>query len=280
MRTHWKKILDVEYYTEGPGLDAPGNLYFTTLTGGRIMKLTPEGAVIPWTRLQCPNGQRILKNGRHLVCDTLARAIVELDSAGNVLGDKVKTTCANHSFEAPNDLIMDSSGGFYFTDSVRHVGQVFYVGPDGRENRVLENLDYPNGIVLSPDNQKLFIAESYTNRILVAELEEPGVVKSFPDVFIDLPSNPNSFDLQRMPFTANLPDGIAFDDRGRLWVAHYGMGALQVIDSAGQLIDTVETGIPATSNLCFSPDYKSVYVTGGRGEPGPGMIHQIFIEFF
>lgn len=277
INTHWEKVLDLEYYTEGPGLDAEGNLYFTTLTGGMIMKIDRTGEVFEWARIHCPNGQRILNNGYHLVCDTLSRGIVELDSNGNIVKSVVQGTCAHHSFDAPNDLIPDAIGGFYFTDSVRHTGQVFYVGSDGEEKRLLTDLDYPNGIALSDDEQMLYIAESYTNRILVAELADPGVLRTEMEVFVDLPANPHPLDPKRMPFTANLPDGIAFDNQGRLWVAHYGMGALQVIDSTGKLIGSIPTGIPATSNLCFSTDYKSIYVTGGSGEPGPGMIHQIFL---
>lgn len=278
IKAHWEKVCDLEYYTEGPGLDAEGNLYFTTLAGGSVMKLTPDGSLSPWANLKCPNGQRILKNGHHLVCDTLAKAVVELDAEGKMIGPKVQTTCAGRPFEAPNDLIPDAHGGFYFTDSVRHRGQVFYVGSNGKEKRVLANLDYPNGIALSHNGEQLYIAESYTNRILVVELTGPGIPGTPTEVFVDLPSNLNLLDPQQMPYTANLPDGIAFDNEGKLWIAHYGMGALQVVDPGGKVITTILTGIPATSNLCFSPDYKSIYVTGGFGEPGPGRVHKIILQ--
>src|SRR5680860_1327471 len=86
LSTHWEKIEDLEYYTEGPELDTEGNLYFTTLTGGIIMKMVPTGEVSEWARVQCPNGQRILNNSHHLVCDTMAKSIVELDSNGNIMG--------------------------------------------------------------------------------------------------------------------------------------------------------------------------------------------------
>lgn len=278
IKTHWEKIADLEFYTEGPVLDEEGNLYFSTLAGGSIMQLSTDGSLSSWASLKCPNGQRILENGHHLVCDTHAKSIVELDREGKVLRHKVHATCSNRPFDTPNDLIMDEYGGFYFTDSVRYEGQVFYVGKDGKEKLVFSDLDFPNGIALSPDGLHLFVAESYTNRILVAEVAEPGVTKGLPEVFVDLPSNPHPTDPQRMPYTANLPDGIAFDNKGRLWVAHYGMGALQVVGVTGHFIDSVPTGIPATSNLCFASDYNSIFVTGGSGEPGPGMIHQIIIK--
>jgi gluconolactonase len=271
-------VLNLAFYTEGPGLDAFGNLFFTTLRGGAIMKMDPEGKVSRWAQMSCPNGQKILPNGHHLVCETGLKAVVELDSAGHLIRQSTWKICAGRAFSSPNDLIVDEQGGFYFTDSVRHRGQVFYVGASGQEKRVLSQLDYPNGIALSKDGQQLFVAESYTNRILVVELAEAGIAPKEPEVFIDLPLNPLPLDPERMPFTANLPDGIAFDDLGRLWVAHYGMGALQVVDQGGKHLATVPTGIPATSNLCFRPDFNSIYVSGGSGEPGPGMIHKIIID--
>lgn len=268
-------ITTLDFYTEGPGLDPAGNLYFTTLTGGVILRIDPEGEVSTWAQLKCPNGQRILPNGHHLVCETGMQAVIELDDQGQQISYKARKVCAGYAFEAPNDLIVDDQGGIYFTDSVRHRGQVFYIDKNGREKRVLSQLDYPNGIALSPAGRRLLVAESYTNRILVVELSEPGIPKQPYEVFTDLPANPLPPDPKNMPNTANLPDGIAFDGQGRLWVAHYGMGALQVISRSGEHLASVPTGIPATSNLCFTPDFKAVYVSGGSGEPGPGMIHKL-----
>lgn len=279
MKTRWEKILDLDFYTEGPALDREGNLFFTTLTGGAIMKLDRSGNLSEWARMSCPNGHRILENGDHIICDSKESAVVSLTSEGEVIGRTSNTTDNFHiPFNTPNDLVADAFGGYYFTDSVRHIGQVIYVDRSGGQKQVVSGLDYPNGIALSASGDWLFIAESSTNRILEIPLAQPGVAKSAPVVFADLPRNPQPEDPDRMPFTANLPDGMAWDNLGRLWVAHYGMGAVQVLDASGRLVSTVPTGIPATSNLCFSADYHSLYVTGGYAEPGPGCVHRIFID--
>lgn len=278
MKTHWEKIIDLDFYTEGPGFDAFGNLFFTTLTGGTIMKVNAFGQISEWSRLKCPNGQRISDNGDHIVCETGTKSVVQLNSQGRIIRTITHKECAGVSFEAPNDLAIDAEGGIYVTDSVRHRGKVFYIGENGDEKLLVEGLDYPNGIAISNDGERLFIAESYTNRILVVELDDPGVCKGGVEVFAILPNNPKPFDPENMPFTANLPDGIALDDKGNLWVAHYGMGVLQVIDRSGNIMSSVPTGIPATSNLCFTDDYKNIYVSGGIGEPGPGMIHKVILE--
>ena len=138
---------------------------------------------------------------------------------------------------------------------------------------VATDLDYPNGIVLSADSQNLLVAESYQNRILHISLKDRGVAARPPEVFAELPFNEKAIDRDNLIETGNLPDGIALDEAGRLWVAHYGMGALQVISLEGNHLATYDTGIPATSNLCFSG--QSIYITGGKGEPGPGCLHRL-----
>lgn len=143
----------------------------------------------------------------------------------------------------------------------------------------LKTLIYPNGIVLSADKKYLLIAESYQNRILFIRLEDVGYASANPEVFADLPKNEKPTDPDNLVETGNLPDGLALDREGNLWVAHYGMQALQIIDLSGNFITSIDTGIPATSNLCFStPDDKTIIISGGIDEPGPGLIHKILIQ--
>ena len=101
------------------------------------------------------------------------------------------------------------------------------------------------------------------------ELVEPGHMKGDVGVFATLPFNTANRE------TGNLPDGIAFDPAGRLWVAHYGMQAVHVISPSGDLLATYDTGIPLTSNICFSG--SDIIVTGGFDEPGPGRVSKIQI---
>lgn len=178
---------------------------------------------------------------------------------GSGLMDNIPVRC-------PSDIVVDQHG-FYFTDSVRHHGAVFFVGFDGKRKVVAKNLDYPNGIALSPDGIHLVVAESYRNRVLIIELDDPGHMKGEVEVFASLPFNPIN------KKTGNLPDGVAFDPVGRLWVAHYGMQAVRVLSSSGDLLVTYDTGIPLTSNICFSGG--SIIVTGGFDEPGPGRLSKI-----
>jgi len=261
-----------EYYTEGPAVDTDGNIYFTTLTGGRIMKVDPQGVFSVWAESTCPNGQRILSNGDHLVCDSRLGKVVRFDASGKKIGDAASGKCCDTIIQSPNDLVVDERAGFYFTDSIRHSGSVYFFGNDGSERVIASGLDYPNGICLSTDKKKLFIAESYQNRILIVDLKESGVPATEIRTFCRLPANPAN------PETGNLPDGIVADASDRLWVAHYGMQCVHVISKDGELINTYDTGIPLTSNLCFVNDSARLVVTGGRGEPGPGNVNVLVFE--
>lgn len=272
-------VVNSPFYTEGPGIDKEGNLYFTTLTGGKIMKVTPQGVHSVWAVSSCPNGQRILSNGDHLICESKLGKVIRFDASGERMEDAAFGQCAGIAIQTPNDLAVDEENGFYFTDSVRHVGVVFYKGFNGTERIIAKNIDYPNGIVLSADRKYLLIAESYQNRILFIPLQDVGYAPAKPEVFCDLPKNEKPKNPDNLVTTGNLPDGIALDKVGNLWVAHYGMQALQVIDRTGNHITSIDTGIPATSNLCFLiPDYKGILVSGGINEPGPGLINKILMQ--
>ena len=144
--------------------------------------------------------------------------------------------------------------------------RAFALEVTGSARVVARDIDFANGLALTTDGRRLLVAESYRNRILTVDLDGSGVAAGSPAPFADLPSHPD-------PDGTAVPDGIAFDAAGRLWVAHYGMQALHVLATDGTLLATYDSGIPLTSNLCFAAG--SIYVTGGAGTPGPGLLTRL-----
>lgn len=263
-----KRIAAVPFYTEGPAIDDKGDLYCTTLTGKSILKVEASGKIVEWAESDCPNGQIILPDGEHLICDVKLSAVRRFDAEGRFIRNEIEGTCSGEKIFAPNDLVADRSGNIYFTDSVRLKGKVCFLGKDGQQHILEEKLDYPNGLVLSKDERRLYVAESYKNRIILIDLEEPGRSRKGHHVFATLP--------QHTAGGYNLPDGLALDHHGNIWVAHYGLQAVQVLSPEGELLCSVDTGVPLTSNLVFI-NKETLFITGGFGEPGPGILLKYFI---
>lgn len=135
------RVIESPYYTEGPVLDGLGNLFFTTITGSKIMRMTPDGRVEAWAHCGWPNGQRILACGDHLICDSRNGEVVRLNPQGEKLRVEAGGSIGSHKIRVPNDLAIDEGNGFYFTDSVRHDGVVFYKGFDGTERIIAKDID-------------------------------------------------------------------------------------------------------------------------------------------
>lgn len=262
------KIADLPFYTEGPVVDKRGDFYCTTLNGGLVLKVDNRNKLVEWARCACPNGQLILPDGDHLICDSELSAVLRFNAAGTFLRNEIEGFCADERIFTPNDLVVDSGGNLYFTDSVRHTGKVFFIGIGGEQKVLIANLDYPNGLVLSHDERYLYVAESYRNRIIKIKLKIPGLEDGRYEVFADLPVHVSG-DPQK-----NLPDGLALGKNGEVLVAHYGMQAVQILSAKGLLESSIESGMLLTSNVCFLND-KSLLVTGGFGEPGPGGLFKI-----
>jgi gluconolactonase len=263
-----EKLIDLPFYTEGPVVDGDGDLYFTTQMGGTILKLNGRNELSEWGKSKCPNGQIILPDKDHLICDSLLGAVRRFNKHGDFVKNEIEGFCSDVRIVTPNDLIADKQQNIYFTDSVRHTGKVCFVGVNGEQKIVVSDLDYPNGLVLSPDGNSLYVAESYKNRIIRITLKSAGVAKGEFDVFSVLPVH------QSRQEKDNLPDGLAWNNKGELLVAHYGMGAVQKVTADGTASPLTSLGMPHISNLCFK-DNRTLFVTGGYGEPGPGAVFKI-----
>lgn len=263
------QLAKLDFYTEGPAVDTVGNVYFSTLSGGDILKIHPGGKISTWAKSSCPNGHIILSDGDHLVCDSKLASVRRFDNEGNFLKDVVKGVCANEEVFVPNDLLMAPFGNLIFTDSVRSTGKVFVVGAN-RQKVLAKNLDYPNGLAVSPNGRWLYVAESFKNRVLKFDISDIWNDCEKYTVFADLPKNISGKD------TDNLPDGLTVDTRGNIWVAHYGMGCIHKYSPDGGFVTSIKTGMPLTSNLIFANENAAI-VTGGFGEPGPGSVLKISV---
>jgi gluconolactonase len=192
------------------------------------------------------------------------------------------TECDGVSLKGPNDIVFDASGGFWFTDhgKVRlreeDRGAVYYASADGGSIReVIFPLHAPNGIGLSPDGGRLYVAETHTGRLWAWDVTGPGEVGRVSPVGAG------------GTLVAGLPgyqlfDSLGVEADGNVCVATLVVGGISVISPDG---DVEHVPLPEefadglTTNICWGgEDMRTAYVTlSGSGRlltcewPRPGL---------
>jgi gluconolactonase len=266
------KLFEVDSYCEGVVFDHQGDGYISwseTLTRFQL-----DGSHQEFAKTGAPNGHKILADGTHLVCDAKQHAVLHLSADGKPL-PHASHECEGKPLRGPNDLTLDPQGGFYFTDPGessldKSIGTVHFVDAAGKTHLVASGLAFPNGIVLTQDGQRLLVGESQRNRILEYPVIAPGRVGAMR-VFADLPKNESG------KVNDNQPDGMCLDAKGNLYVAHYGMQQVQILNPQGQLIRQYPGGNRLTSNVAFGgPQHDQLFITGSIGADGkPGAVFRL-----
>ena len=289
-------------FPEGPAVLADGSVVFTEIAGGTIRRITADGtlsefavtgggpngiAVGPDGALYvCNNGGSEYKQGGHF---TYTNVGVAKDYAGGYIqrvdpkSKEVRvlyTHCGPNKLSAPNDIVFDAHGGFYFSDigkrfkRHREHGGLYYATIDGTNIReVAYPVGTPNGVGLSPNEDVLYYAETDTSRLWAYDIVEPGVVKKLP-----YPS-PNGGRL-----ICGLPgyqrfDSLALEANGNVCVATFITGYITVMSPAGEVVRNVKMPDVFPTNICFGgPDFRTAYITlSGDGKlasmtwPEPGL---------
>ena len=248
-------------WTEGPASDRDGNLNFTDYDHPTIYRVDVAGRLSAFLKHdQRPNGLFFKAPGNLAACERLGRVILIS------LQDKsIRPLAAEYNgnrLNAPNDLMIDRSGGAYFTDPhfrapmPQGVPGVYYLARDGKINRLVEDLYSPNGIILSPDEKTLYVVPTLLSGVMAYEVARLGVLGE-ENVF---------FRLKRRT-TANGKAGIGqyggngmtVDVKGNLYITS-ALG-IQVYDPGGNLLCIIPIPEPM-SNLTFGgSDRRTLFVT-------------------
>jgi gluconolactonase len=122
---------------------------------------------------------------------------------------------------------------------------------------VVHPLDAPNGLGLSPDGTRLYVAETFTACVWWWPVTAPGVVEPPPGL---LPHNGQL--LARLPGFQFL-DSLGVDADGNVCVATLGSGGITSLSPEdGSVVEFVETGDLLTTNICWGGDgLRTAYIT-------------------
>ncbi|APW62090.1 SMP-30/gluconolactonase/LRE family protein [Paludisphaera borealis] len=252
-------------FTEGGALAADGAILFSDI-GDRIMRFDPSSGKT--TVFREPSGRA---NG--LIFDPKGRLIVAegANTGGNrrisiTESDGTVRTLADRwqgkRFNSPNDVAVDSKGRVYFSDP-RYVGDepreldfeaVFRVDPDGAVTRLETSAKKPNGLVVSPDDKTLYIADNGSARrvLLAVDLDAAGATSN-PRVLYDFGDGRGI-------------DGMTVTTDGRI-VATAGTrdkAAVWVFTPDGKVQGVIPTPEPPANVEFGGPDSKTLYIMAGK----------------
>ena len=169
---------------EGPVGALDGALYFSDIPANRTYKIDANGMMSVWREnTNGANGLFITKDGRLLAAEGGGRRIVAVTPDGRVM--PLATQFNGQSLRAPNDLIVDSKGGIYFTDPAprpapdvapKEPGNVYYLTPNGDVLLVDAQIERPNGITLSLDEKTLYVGNTEGEFVYAFDVQADGRV--------------------------------------------------------------------------------------------------------
>ena len=272
-------------FPEGPIAMPDGSIVLVEIAAGALTRIDPKGGKHVIAKLGGgPNGAAIGPDGKCYVCNNGGFRWTERDgrlfpgmAAEDYTGGRIERVdlatgkfetlydkCNGVPLKGPNDIVFDAQGGFWFTDlgkmrlRDRDRGGVYYARSDGSSiEEVIFPLDTPNGIGLSPDERRVYVAETGPGRLWAFELAGPGRLAK--TVTSNLPN--------RGKLVIGLPDFQLFDSLaverdGNVCVATLYNGCITVAAPQGGLVEQVAMPEPMTTNICYGGvDLRTAYIT-------------------
>jgi gluconolactonase len=248
--------------TEGPIAAPDGALLLTEQAASVITRIDAAGQRS--TFLENTNGSQGLtfdRKGRLIGVLPMTKQIAVLVPARTVIASAFEGA----PFAGPNDLVADRRGGVYFTDPggyppsgefLAHTPAVYYIRPNGSVARIADDIARPNGIILSPDEKTLYVANTLGAFVVAFDVQPDGGVRnrrSFARLAGILMTNRG---------VRSGADGLAVDEAGHLYVTS--TVGVQVFGADGRHLGTIPIGNPdGPQNLAFAGrDRKTLYVVG------------------
>ena len=262
------KIVDDVLGPEGP-LFIDGNLYFVGWVSNTLSKWDGKTTTVLNHIDGCGhNGLALTKQKTFLLaCTNDPGAILELDKTGKQLRRWDADSNGNKFVGGINDIVVAPNGGAYATVFGPYgdppvptfvIGKILYLAP-GSEKwvEVANDLNYANGVGVSPDGKILYVSQTVGNCMLKFTIEAGGSLSHRSNFALLNVLTKNKND---SPWLG--PDSMKIDHKGNIYVAQWFGGKVLKISPDGKLLHIFEIAAgDGTTNVAFGPDEKDLYVT-------------------
>jgi sugar lactone lactonase YvrE len=148
-----------------------------------------------------------------------------------------------------NEIVVDGRGniyingvGFRFGQEEFRPGIIALVTPDGSARQVAEGIEFPNGMVVTPDNSTLIVSESFAGRLTAFDIGADGTLSN-----------------RRVWAEGIGPDGICIDAEGAIWTGSGGNGCVRVREG-GEVLDRIELDRAPFACMLGGPDRTTLFI--------------------
>jgi len=251
---------------EGP-LYVDGNLYYVGWVSNTLSRWDGKTSTVLNSLAGCSHNGLALTHHRTflLACTDNHGAILELDLTGKQLQRWDRDDKGNAFEGGINDVIVTANGGAYATvfgppeDVPTAVaGKILYLALGSQKwVEVARDLNYANGVGISPDQKTLYVSETVGNCILKFSVNADGSLKGRSNFALLNHLTPNKVNSWWLG-----PDSMKVDRQGNLYVAQWFGGQILKISPAGKLLHSFAIAAgQGTTNVAFGPGEKDLYVT-------------------
>jgi sugar lactone lactonase YvrE len=190
-----------------------------------------------------------LPDGRLLTVSASDRLLLRREPDGPLVTHADLSTLSEHPW---NDIVVDGGGnayigniGFDFPEAEFAPGTLALVTPDGSARQVADGVAFPNGIVVTPDNSTLIVAESYANRLTAFDITADGNLSN-----------------RRMwaELGGGVPDGICLDAEDAVWYGDVPNKRCVRVREGGEVLQTIDLDRGCFACMLGGPDGKTLFI--------------------
>lgn len=248
-------------FTEGP-LWHPREqfLLFSDMPGNVIRRWDAAGGVRPFRQpSQMANGLAYDRQGRLLACQHATSSVTRTEADGSIV--TLATHYGDKELNSPNDIVVKSDGGIYFTDPtygrVEFYGVprepelgfrgVYRLGPDGGLTLLVDDFAQPNGLCFSLDESRLFVNDTERRHVRVFDVAADGTLSN-DRVFAETTGE-----------EPGAPDGMKIDSAGNLFTC--GPGGIHVFAPDGACLGVIRVPEAAANFTWGGPGLDMLFIT-------------------
>ncbi len=243
-------LLDHLMFPEGPRWHE-GKLYFSDMHAHKVMTVDMNGAASVVCEVpNWPSGLGWLPDGRMLVVSMTDRKLMRLEADGLKLHADLSKLASFHC----NDMVVDGKGRAYvgnfgynlYIDEPQKAAELVMVTPTGEASIVARDLMFPNGAVITPDERTLVVGESMAHRLTAFDIRPDGSLAN-RRVWAELGDDA-------------IPDGIALDAEGAIWVASPFTNETLRVFEGGRIAERIKCAQQSIACALGGPDRRTLFI--------------------